>query len=96
MLCGMTEPTTSTTMTADNKTKPAYEVRLGRVKATLWANSGEHGTFYNTTAARLYKDGDGKWQQSDSFSRDELPVLIEALRLAYLWQFEQAADRQLG
>ena len=79
---------------ADPKQKPAFEVRLGCIKATLWANYGEHGEFYNTTVSRLYKDASGNWQQSDSFSRDDLPVLQKALDLAYLWQFEQA-DRQV-
>lgn len=88
-------PSTATANGAtDPKTKPAFEVRLGRIKATLWENYGEHGEFYSTTVSRLYKDANGKWQQSDSFSRDDLPVLQKALDLAYLWQFEQA-DRQI-
>ena len=92
MLGGMNDaaPLSPTPTGADPKQKPAFEVRLGRIKATLWANHGEHGTFFNTTVSRLYKDASGAWQQSDSFSRDDLPTLQKALDLAYLWQFEQA------
>lgn len=57
-----------------DKQRPAHEVRFGRVKATIWANTGEHSTFYNVTVSRLWKEGD-TWRDSDSFGRDDLPLL---------------------
>ena len=39
-------------------TKPADEIRIGRIKATIWANGTENEPRYNVTFSRLYKDGD--------------------------------------
>ena len=32
--------------------RPVYEVRLGRIKACVWANPTERGVRYNVTIAR--------------------------------------------
>ncbi len=65
--------------------RPVHEVRLGRVKAAIWANETEHGVRYGVTVSRVYKDRDGKWQTSDSFGRDELLVLAKVCDLAHSW-----------
>jgi len=73
-----------------NKQKPAHTIKLGRVKAAIWANESEtSGLRYNLTISRLYKDGE-KWKDSTSFGRDELPLAIKVLDLAHTWMFEQA------
>ncbi len=41
--------------------KPVAEVRIGRVKATVWPNETEGHTRHNVTFSRLYKDGD-QWK----------------------------------
>lgn len=71
--------------------KPAQEFRLGRIKATIWANSGENGTRYNVTFARLYKD-EGAWKDSQSFGRDDLPLLAKVADQAHSWIFDQGAS----
>jgi hypothetical protein len=40
------------------KKQPVKEVRLGRIKAVIWKNSGPNGNgpLSNKTLARLYKD----------------------------------------
>ena len=38
--------------------KPIDEVRIGRVKATIWQNGTEDAPRFNVTFSRLYKDGD--------------------------------------
>ncbi|MFO0840940.1 MAG: hypothetical protein U0797_00895 [Gemmataceae bacterium] len=65
--------------------RPEHEVRLGRVKAAIWANDTEHGVRYGVTVSRVYKDKDGKWQTSESFSRDELLLLAKVSDLAHTW-----------
>jgi hypothetical protein len=44
----------------DAKTKPVHEVRLGRVKAAIWANETDNGTRHNVTIIverpLLYRD----------------------------------------
>ncbi len=71
------------------KQKPAHEIRLGRVKATIWANETENGTRHNVTVSRIYKDGDD-WKQTTSFGRDDLPLVAKVVDLAHLWIYEQA------
>lgn len=74
---------------ATNKQKPVHTLKLGRVKAAIWANqTKDNGTRYNVTVSRLYKDGDN-WKESSSFGRDELPLVIKVLDQAHTWMFEQ-------
>ena len=72
----------------NGKQRPAHEIRLGRIKATIWANQGDNGTWYNVTLSRNYKDGD-EWKSSNSFGRDELLTVAKAADLANSWIHEQ-------
>lgn len=56
----------------------------------MWANNGEGGIRYSVTVCRLYKDGQQKWQTSDSFGRDDLLVLAKVLDFAHSWIFENS------
>lgn len=67
--------------------KPAHEIKLSRIKATIWENESEHGTRHNVTIRRLYKDGE-QWKSSDSFGRDDLPLVAKAADLAHTWILE--------
>ena len=71
------------------KQKPAHEVRLGRIKATIWENETEQGMRYNVTVNRLYKDGD-EWKQTASFGREDLQLVAKVADLAHSWIYEQA------
>ena len=71
------------------KQKPVHEIRLGRIKATIWENETENGPRYNVTVSRLYKDGD-EWKQTTSFGRDDLPLVAKVADLAHTWTYEQA------
>jgi hypothetical protein len=73
----------------NGKQRPAHEVRLGRIKATIWANQGDKGTWYNVTLSRSYKDGD-EWKSSTSFGRDELLTVAKAADLANTWIHNQS------
>jgi hypothetical protein len=66
------------------KNRPAHEIRLGRIKATIWANQNDNGTWYNVTLSRNYKDSD-EWKSSSSFGRDELLTVAKAADLANSW-----------
>lgn len=74
------------------KDRPAHEVRLGRIKAVIWANDVEGVTRHNVQFRRLYKDGDN-WAQADSFGRDDLPLVAKVADQAHTWIFEQAQDK---
>ena len=52
--------------------RPAHEVRLGRIKGVIWANTTDQGVRYGVTLTRLYKDQEsGEWRTSTSFGRTE-------------------------
>lgn len=69
--------------------KPVHEIRLGRIKAAIWENDTQNGTRYNVTFTRLYKDGD-QWKDSQSYGRDDLPLLAKVADQVHSWIFEQA------
>ncbi|MEM6852902.1 MAG: hypothetical protein AAF593_00660 [Planctomycetota bacterium] len=52
--------------------RPVETLRDGNLKASIWANFGENGTFYNAQITRTYTDEAGKYHDSTSFSGSEL------------------------
>ena len=73
----------------NGKQRPAHEVRLGRIKAAIWANESDNGTWYNVTLSRSYKDGD-EWKSAASFGRDELLTLAKVADMANTWIHNQS------
>ena len=69
--------------------KPVHEVRLGTIKAAIWENETQIGTRHNVTVSRLYKEGD-EWKRSESFGRDDLPLLAKVVDQAHSWIFEHS------
>lgn len=67
---------------SDGQDKPV-NFKVGRVRATVWTNESESGPWHSVTFSRLYKDKDGKWQNSTSFGREDLPLVIEAAAQAH-------------
>ena len=51
---------------------PIDTLRDGNIKATIWANFGEKGTFYTVDISRTYQDASGTFHDSHSFSGAEL------------------------
>ena len=76
------------------KSKPVHEVRLGRIKAAVWENESQNGTRHNVTLQRLYVDDAGQWQTSQSFGRDDLPLVAKVVDLAHSWIYEHAQDNR--
>jgi hypothetical protein len=75
------------------KVRPVREFRLGRIKATLWANRTDSGIRHNVTFSRLYKPEGGDWQDSSSFGRDDLPLVAKVADQAHSWIFEQSQEQ---
>ena len=42
----------------NTKNKPVHDIRLGAIKAAIWANSTPKGIRHSVTLTRLYKDGE--------------------------------------
>jgi len=75
--------------TATSKPKanaPAHEVRLGSIKAAIWLNDTKNGSRHSVKITRLYKDGD-EWRTTDTFGRDELPLVEKVAAKAHAWIF---------
>jgi len=73
--------------------RPVHEVRLGRIRAAVWANPTEIGIRHNVTVSRLYRDEkSGEWRDSQSFSRDDLPLVGKVCDLADSWIYEQSSN----
>ncbi len=68
----------------NGKQRPAHEIRLGRIKATIRANQGDNGAWFSVTLSRSDKEGD-EWKSSSSFGRDELLTVAKAADLANSW-----------
>lgn len=65
--------------------KPAHEFKLGKIKAAVWANEAENNeVWFNVTLTRSYKHGD-TWKDTTSMGRDDLPIAIKAMEMAYNW-----------
>ena len=75
----------------DAKQKPVHEIRMGRIKAAIWANETDNGTRHNVTITRLYKDGD-EWKTSTSFGREELPLVAKVADMAHSWIYQQGHE----
>lgn len=62
------------------------------VEASIWQNRiGEKEdarSVFNITVQRAYNDG-SEWKRTKSFRPQDLPHLIEAIRLAYVWCAQQ-------
>ena len=63
----------------DNKRQPKYHVQEGYVSISAWENVSKEGkTFDNFAIQKSYKDKDGNWQKSASFSRMDIANLLIA------------------
>ena len=47
--------------------------------------------FFNTTFARIYKDG-ATWKESTSFGRDDLPLLGKVADMVHTWIFTHGQE----
>ncbi len=68
---------------------PVHRIPLGNICAAIWENeNGKGGVWYNVTITRSYRDGES-WNDSTSYSRDDLPVVAVAAQMAHFWIWER-------
>ena len=85
----MTTTANETEKTAD---RPVHEIRLGRVKGAIFLNRNDNGAWHNVVLKRLYRDSEGKWRSSDSFSRDDLLLVGKVSDLCHSWIYQAAQN----
>jgi hypothetical protein len=66
--------------------KPIHQVRIGRIKAAVFDNGDDAPRKVQFTA--LYKDGE-TWKGSQSFSREDLPLLAKVADQVHTFLYEQ-------
>ena len=66
--------------------QPIARFRAGQVSCALWENeiqvNGTAKTMLKASVSRRYKDRDGEWKSSQSFSRNEIFLAIHCLNKA--------------
>ena len=75
--------------------KPAAELRIGAVKATVWENGIGGITRHNITFSRLYKDSD-QWKTTQTCGRNDLLVLTKVADQTHsrIFEIQRGGDAQ--
>ena len=71
---------------------PVKTFRLGRIKAAVWENEADQKKFYNVTFARTYLDDAKNYHDTDSFGRDDLPLVAKLADQAHTFIFDRLAE----
>lgn len=66
---------------------PVKRFRAGPVSAALWENristNGRTAILFKATIARNFKDRNGQWHATESFTRDEVAPAVHVLQCCY-------------
>lgn len=76
--------------------QPVETFRLGRIKCAVWENEADSKKFYNVTFARTYVDDAKNYHDTDSFGRDDLPLVAKLADRAHTFIFERLAEQKGG
>ena len=74
---------------------PLKKFSAGSISCALWENevptqNGGKATMLKATVERRYKDRDGNWKSSGSFSRNEIPLVKYVLDKAFEAMIEES------
>ena len=77
-----------------SSTPPTSVIRDGSLKATIWENQGEKGTYFTTTFAKTYRDQhSGELRDTNVFTNNDLLKVSELAREARAKTRELQQDR---
>ena len=72
---------------------PVKKFSAGSVSSAIWENdavvNGKRVGILKATVERRYKDKDGTWKSSGSFSRNEIPLAVYCLIRAFAAMVEE-------
>ena len=77
---------------SSGKQVPVQTFRLGRIKAAVWENEADKKKFFNVTFARTYMDESRNFHDTDSYGRDDLPLIAKLADRAHTFIFERLAE----
>ena len=71
--------------------KPVHQIRLSAIRAAIWLNVSEKTgeSWFTVTVTRSYKDKE-QLKDTNTFRRDDLPIVSKVVEMAYTWIWEQA------
>ena len=76
--------------------KPVAKFRAGQVSAAIWENeitvNGKKAVMLKASVERRFKDKDGQWKSSNSFSRNEIPLAVYCLQKSFEHIIEAQQD----
>jgi hypothetical protein len=76
------------------KKQLAHEIKLGKIQAVIWANETEdRKLWFSVTVSRFYQS-DNAWKETPTFRRDDLPIAVKALDMAYSWIWRKELKMQ--
>ena len=67
---------------------PVKKFSAGSISCALWENEvttadGRKAVMLKASVERRYKDKDGEWKSSNSFSRNEIPLAVYCLQKSF-------------
>jgi hypothetical protein len=73
--------------------KPEKVFRLGPVRASVFVNDGQSGSFRTIQVQRRYKDEQsGEWRSSDSFTAQQAAAALVVLQQAVAHVLDRESD----
>ena len=78
--------------TKNAATGPKLPVKTFRIKAAVWENEADQKKFFNVTFARTYMDEARNFHDTDSYGRDDLPLVAKLADQAHTFIFERLAE----
>ena len=77
---------------------PICKFRAGQISSAIWEGEAKFNDrtvpMLRATVERRYKDRDGTWKSSGSFSRNEIPLAIYCLNKAFEVMVEKDAGEK--
>ncbi len=58
------------------KQKPIHHIRINNVRASIWEQSSDKGPFLMVNFSRSYKNVQGQWKNTYSYTESTLEALI--------------------
>lgn len=79
---------------SDQKNRPVETLRDGNIKASIWENTRNENTIHSVQFRKSYRDKEGQYRDTDSFSGNDLLRLSRLAGQSYDALTRLRVDRQ--
>lgn len=63
--------------------KPVISKRSGLVKVSVWKNTNDDKTYYNTQIEVSFKNNDGEYEKTSVINEQQVPVVASLLNAVF-------------